>query len=480
MKPESRWELKHIFIIISIVFGVFLALINSSMVNVALNTIMKYFNINVDVVTWIVTAYALAYAVMLPVYGKLGDIYGHKRLYLVGITVFILGSALCGFSRNFGLLVTARIIQAFGAAGISPMSIAIISHNFPSNTKGKALGLWGAAIGAGAAVGPTLGGFLIELGGWHWIFFVNIPVGIIALISAFYSLPASDITTKKEKFDFPGVILLAASIIMLLFTFTKGSKAGWLNTITLFCLGTFLTSLLLFLKLETSIKNPFINLDMFKDPMFTAPTVVGFIQMFTIVSVNIITPLYLQRVLHFSPAATGTIILTQPLFTMFMAPVAGKLTDLYSPRIPLFLGTSFLFLANFLLSFISTNTHIHYIIIFISILGMGMGFCSSPLAAAVTGSVSQMETASATGVFNMIRFIGAVMGSNFIGILIDKRINHYVLQKHPFPETATYGDLYLLIALFNLLAIIGAHYTRPLRKKESLKSETTFRKDFYR
>jgi EmrB/QacA subfamily drug resistance transporter len=428
------------------------------MVNVALNSIMEDLNIDVDKITWIITIYLLTYTVIMPIYGKLGDMFGHRKVYLFGLSLFVTGSILCSVSRSFPLLLFSRFIQASGAASINPMSLAIITHVFPADRRGQAMGFWGAAIGAGSALGPSLGGFLIDLGGWNTIFIANIPIGLIALISAYMTLPKVNTQRVMERIDISGAGLMISSITSLLLALTYGENLGWtsLTVISLFSI-SFITGMF-FIYRETRVTSPLVDLTLILNKTFSSTTLVSFIQMITMISSSILMPLYLQRVSGLSPSITGTIILFQPLITMLSAPFAGKLVDKFGSRLPVVIGILAIVLSMFFLSMISKDTSYMYIITFTGLLGLGNGFCSSPLAAAIVGSVTPNRIGSASGLFNMLRFLGSVFGSTLTGILLKSRIDLFLAANHPQPEAAAICQLYFLLALINLIALFSSRF----------------------
>lgn len=456
---EELEELKSPNLILgTLLLGVVLSLLNSSMVNVALNSIMEDLNIDVDKITWIITIYLLTYTVIMPVYGKLGDMFGHREMYLLGLSLFVLGSILCSVSRNFHFLLFSRFVQASGAASINPMSLAIITHVFPRDKRGQAMGFWGAAIGAGSAIGPSLGGFLIDLGSWNTIFIANIPIGLIALISAYMTLPKVSTQRVMERIDISGAGLMISSITSLLLALTYGENLGWtsLMVISLFSI-SFITGMF-FIYRETRITNPLVDLTLILNKTFSSSTLVSFIQMITLISSSILMPLYLQRVSGFSPSITGIIILFQPLITMLSAPFAGKMVDKFGSRTPVIIGVLAIISSMFFLSMISKDTSYMYIITFTGLLGLGNGFCSSPLAAAIVGSVTPNRIGSASGLFNMLRFLGSVFGSTLTGILLKSRIDLFLAANHPQPEAAAICQLYFLLALINLIALFSSRF----------------------
>ncbi|QSQ09402.1 Multidrug resistance protein Stp [Koleobacter methoxysyntrophicus] len=450
----------------TLLLGVVLSLLNSSMVNVALNSIMEDLNIDVDKITWIITIYLLTYTVIMPIYGKLGDMFGHRKVYLFGLSLFVTGSILCSISRSFPLLLFSRFIQASGAASINPMSLAIITHVFPADRRGQAMGFWGAAIGAGSALGPSLGGFLIDLGGWNTIFIANVPIGLIALISAYMTLPKVKPQRVFERIDILGAGLMILSITSLLLGLTYGESIGWTSLTVLFLFSVSLIAVIFFIYRETRISTPLVDLTLMLNRTFSSTVLVSFIQMSTMISSSILMPLYLQRVSGFTPSITGMIILFQPFITMLSAPFAGKLVDKFGSRLPVIIGILAIIFSMFFLSMIGGDTSYVYIITFTGLFGLGNGFCSSPLAAAIVGSVKSDRVGSASGLFNMLRFLGSVFGSTLTGIILKSRADLFSAAAHPHPEAAAIRQLYLLLALINLIALFSSRFIGIEKRRE--------------
>ena len=339
-------------VLLALLSSVILSQLNSSMASMALNTIMDSLNIDVDKVTWVVTIYLLGCTVFMPIYGRLGDMFGHKRMFIIGNGLYAIGSILGFFSRNFFTLVLARLIQSSGSAAFTPMSFAIIANTFPDDRKGQAVGFWGASIGIGSAIGPTLGGVLIDFGGWNAIFLPSAILGPVILIAAVHLLPKVKISADREALDIFGAVFLTISLTGLLLFLTLGKNVGWLNYSMILLLVMHVLALIVFVIWEKRVQNPLVDLDLIFDKNFSSVVLGGFIQMFTQMSSFVLLPLYLLRIAGFSTTIAGVVIFFQSAVTTISSPFAGRMVDNYGIRRPVGIGIISIIIATLGLSMI--------------------------------------------------------------------------------------------------------------------------------
>ena len=452
-------------ILCALLSSVVLSQINSGMVNVALNTIMESLNTDVDKVTWVVTIYLLGYTVFMPIYGRLGDMFGHRQMFLVGVSLFAAGSLLCYLSNSFGFLIFSRLVQASGSASFTPMSLAIIANTFPDEKKGQAVGFWGASIGVGAAIGPTIGGFLIALGGWNTIFLVGVFAGLTVLFFAFNIIPKANIPPLENGLDVLGAVFLTVSLTALLLFLTLGKNIGWLNYPMVLFLVIHIAALVIFIYWEQRVLSPLVDLSLIVDRVFLSIVMVSFIQMFTQISSSILLPLYLLRIAGINPTTAGFIILFQPAVTSISSPFAGKMVDKYGTRYPVSIGLVSVIVSMLALSIIGEGTSIFYIAAVTSLFGFGCGFCASPLATASTSSTPNEKVGSAIGLYNMFRYLGSVFGSTITGVILKTRTDRYLAIGHHQPEAKAVANIYLLLAIVNVFAFL---LSRSFDKKREL------------
>ena len=292
--PNLRW-----FILANVVLGGFMSTLDSSIVNVALPTISTNFKVGLSTIQWLVTAYLLAISSLLPVFGRLSDLWGRKRIYSTGFLMFTLGSILCGLAANIWFLVGMRVLQAVGAAMLMSNGQAIIVSIFPFEERGRALGLSGTVIALGALAGPALGGFLVSWAGWRSIFYVNVPIGIIAYLASQITLPA-DTEKKLVTFDYKGSTLFTLGLIGMLYAINNGHDFGWISWGILVPLTLGIVLLGVFFYIELRIEDPLIDFSIYRNRPFMIGNLSAFLNFVANFANTILMPFYLQRVMNYS------------------------------------------------------------------------------------------------------------------------------------------------------------------------------------
>lgn len=389
--------------------GTFMATLDSSIVNVALPEITAKLGADISVTQWVVTAYLLVISSLLPVFGRAGDMYGQRRIYTTGVSVFTMASILCGYSASIWMLVTSRILQAIGASMMMANGPAIIVLTFKPQERGRAIGTMGTVVAMGAVVGPALGGLLVGSFGWGSIFFVNIPVGIACFIAGRIILPKG--VHKDETFDFAGSFLFAAGICLLLLAMNHGGSWGWTSPATLTSLTAGIISAAAFVMIETRIKHPMLDLSMFRIWPFTAGNLTGLFS-FIAMSCNVILlPFYLTTVHHLTPSQIGLIITPFPLAMGLVAPVSGHLSDRISRVKLTTAGLGIVTVALFFISRFNAETGIASVACMQAMMGVGNGLFQSPNNNSVISSVPREKTGVAGGIGALMRNIGMVTGT---------------------------------------------------------------------
>lgn len=408
---SKKWQ-----VLISVSFGVFLATIDSSIVNISLPTLEKDLNTSFASVQWVVLAYLLTITVLLLGIGRLADIVGKKPLYLAGFVVFTLGSLLCGFSQRVEWLITFRVLQAFGAAFLMALGPALLAEGFPPAERGRALGISGLAVSLGIILGPTLGGIILANLGWHWIFFVNIPVGMVAIPIAIHSLPSSSRKTG-ERFDFLGAIFLLFALSALLFGLTYSQDNGFLSTLSLVLFAAFLIFLWLFIRIEKSVPQPVVDLSLFKNRLFSVNLITGAMTFVASAGTVFLIPFYLQNVLGYDPEFAGILMAVFPIMLGIAGPLSGWLSDKFGFRLLTVIGLATLTLSYFNLSNLSIQTTwINFILLYLPI-GLGMGLFQSPNNSAILGTATVERLGVVSGLLAITRTLGQTSGIAIIGSL---------------------------------------------------------------
>jgi EmrB/QacA subfamily drug resistance transporter len=402
--------------------GFFMILVDSTIVAVANPTIMAALDIGYDTVIWVTSAYLLAYAVPLLVAGRLGDRFGPKNLYLIGLAVFTVASLWCGLAGSVEILITARMVQGVGAALLTPQTLSMITRIFPPERRGMAMSVWGATAGVATLIGPLAGGVLVDWLGWEWIFFVNVPVGVVGLGLAFLLIP--DLPTHPHRFDPIGVGSSGAGLFLIVFALQEGQSSGWapwIWAVLVAGLG-FLAVFVCWQAVNT--REPLIPLGIFRDRDFSLSNlgvaVIGFVATAMVLPVMF----YAQAVCQLSPTRSAVLTAPTAIATGLLAPVVGRIVDRAHPRAVIGFGFSVLAIALTWLSIeMTATTPIWRLVLPFTAIGVGMAFVWSPLAATATRNLPPRLAGAGSGVYNATRQVGAVLGSASMAAFMTSRIS---------------------------------------------------------
>jgi EmrB/QacA subfamily drug resistance transporter len=415
--------------------GFFMILVDTTIVTVATPAIISDLHADVNSVVWVTSAYLLAYAVPVLITGRLGDRFGPKNLYLVGLTVFTVASLWCGLTNSIEMLIAARVLQGLGASMLTPQTMAVITRIFPADRRGQAMALWGATAGVATLVGPILGGILVDALGWEWIFFINIPVGLVGFVLAVRLVPS--LPTHTHRFDWLGVALSGAGMFFLVFGIQQGHKYhwnGWVMTSILAGVALFVAFVVWQSKNRAE---PLVPLTLFTDRNFSVSNFAISTMSFTATAMGFPTMLYAQLVRGYSPLSSALLFVPMAVVSIVMAPIVGRFTDKVHPRTLCGLGFAITAFAIFLISRTLTPTGaVWHILVAMALLGLGMAGIWAPLAATATRNLPMQLAGAGSGVYNATRQVGAVLGSAAIAVLIDSRIAAHGLSGGAEPEGA--------------------------------------------
>jgi EmrB/QacA subfamily drug resistance transporter len=415
--------------------GFFMILVDTTIVTVATPAIISDLHADVNSVVWVTSAYLLAYAVPVLITGRLGDRFGPKRLYLIGLTVFTLASLWCGLTTSIEMLIVARVFQGFGAAMLTPQTMAVITRIFPSDRRGQAMALWGATAGVATLVGPILGGILVDAFGWEWIFFINVPVGVIGFFLAVRLVPT--LPTHTHKFDWLGVALSGAGMFFLVFGIQQGHKYHWNGWV----ITSIVAGLVLFaafvLWMARNRNEPLVPLSLFDDRNFSISNFAISTMSFTATAMGFPIMLYAQLVRGYSPLQSALLFVPMAVMSIILAPIVGRFTDKVHPRLLTGVGFAITAFAVYLISLTLTpDGAVWHILVAMALLGIGMAGIWAPLAATATRNLPMQLAGAGSGVYNATRQVGAVLGSAAIAVLIDSRIAAHGLTGGAEPEGA--------------------------------------------
>jgi EmrB/QacA subfamily drug resistance transporter len=404
-----------------------------SIVNVAMPTLKNTFGVSMAVIEWIAMAYMLTLTIFLPLFGRLADIYGRSKLYSIGFVVFSVGSLLCGMSGTAVFMIISRVIQAVGAGLLQANSVALITHAFPAKERGKAIGIQGAVQAIAMSVGPFVGGILIATVGWRAIFYVNIPIGILGTLAALFILPPNQKMAKKEKVDYLGAAFFASGLAFIVLAFNEGVKLGWgSNTIMMYFLSG-IVLMTLFIITELRVEYPLIDLKLFRNATFLLGNLTGMLSYYVLFAVMFMMPFYLEKVLGYGVALTGSLLTPIPLAMALVAPFSGHISDKYGPRIMTTSGMLISALACFSLMFMGVSAQLPMLVAVLILLGVGMGLFTPPNNSAIMGSAPKEKLGVAGGVLNMMRSLGLILGVDISGVIFTT-LEHRYLSDNGYPN----------------------------------------------
>jgi DHA2 family multidrug resistance protein len=419
--PGYKWTVLPV-----VMAGAFVSTLNASVINVSLPSIMADFGINLDDAEWISIAYMLAFATLMPLTVWLRARMGYKNIFVCALAVFTAGSLLCGFSWNITSMITGRVIQALGGGAMSPTAMAMIGEVFPAKDRGKATGIYGAGIMLGPAIGPTLGGYLTDYFGWRSVFFINIPVGVIAVLAAMELLindkPKS---AGKSPFDFWGFGFLTAFMVAALYGFSRGQKDGWISP---FIVGCFILAALCFIGfilVDTYIENPIIDVSLFKIPVFSSAIAVTLVRSIGQYGVSFLIPVFVQQRVGYSALQSGLLMLPASIIMAIAFPLIGFISDRVGPKILSFAGVTIMASSIYIFKDVSENTSAWGFIYPMMIIYIGMSMLTTPILTTLMNVVPVKKIGVASSMNSIIMQAGASVGiALFTTILADRSIFH--------------------------------------------------------
>ena len=426
---ERKWR-----VLIVVCVAIFMLLLDITVVNVALPDIEKELNTSFTELQWVVDAYALLLATTMLNAGTLGDLLGRKKVFVTGVGVFTLGSALCGAATSPLFLILSRGLQGIGGAIMFAVSLAIISQEFHGRERGTAFGIWGATVGAAVAIGPLVGGALTTWLGWRWIFFVNLPIGVAAVAGGIRELHESR-DEEHGGFDLPGLLTLTGGLFALVLGLLRGSDWGWSGgrVVGLFAAAAVL--LVLFWLVEVRQESPMFDFSLFRVPTFTGAQIAAFAISAGMFSQFLYLTLYLQNVLGYSPIATGVRFLPLSVLSFFVAPVAGRLSARMPVRVLLGVGLALTGVALLLMWGITAGSGWTTLLAGFLVGGVGVGMVNAPLASTAVSVVEPRRAGMASGINNTFRQVGIATGIAALGAIFQNRIHAEIAAKTSGPTS---------------------------------------------
>jgi len=415
-------------VLLVVSLGFFMTLLDLTIVNIAIPDMITNLHASLDDILWVINAYALVLAVLVITAGRLGDLIGPRIMFAGGVAVFTLASAACGAAPSPGWLIGFRAVQGLGAAMLMPQTLTIITNTFPADRRGAAFGVWGAVAGVATIAGPTLGGLLVTAFDWRWIFYVNVPFGVIALVLTFLIIPDMR-PGRRHRIDVPGVLLASAGLLAICYGLVEGQKYNW-GTITSFIsiplvLGAGVVLLLAFLLLQrvTQDKEPLVPFALFRDRNYAVVNWVSGTLAVGMMGIFLPFTIYLQSVLGFTALRAGLALAPASVVSMFLAPVAGRLTDKIGGKYILMSGLTLFAAGMGWAAAVATTTSAWYVFLApLIVAGAGMGCIFAPMVTVAMRNIDPRMAGAASGVLNTVRQVGLVIGTAAVGALLQNRL----------------------------------------------------------
>ena len=421
-RPVNPWGA-----LAALCIGFFMILLDATIVSIAIPAMLRGLNASLNAVVWVTSVYLLTYAVPMLFTSRLGDRFGPKRVFMAGLVLFTAASLWCGLAGDVGTLITARGVQGIGAALMTPQTLAFISFLFPPARRGAAMGVWGGIAGLATVAGPLLGGVLVDSFGWQWIFYVNVPIGVVAVVMTVVLVPDWR-PGAAHSFDVPGILLSGLGLLLVVFGLQNGQQYNWGEVwggVTVFeLIGAGVVLLVVFgFWQRFNRREPLLPLRVFGNRNFSGGVLASITVGFTMTGMFFPIVIYLQTVLGLTPLHAGLLTAPMSLVSGVVAPFSGRLSDKVSAKFLLMFGLVALAAGLAWISLqVTPSTAPLALIPALLLCGLGIGFIFSPMSTITMGSVPRELTGSASGIYNTARQVGGVLGSAAVGVLLQARI----------------------------------------------------------
>ena len=422
-------------------FALFMIMLDNTVVNVALPSIQRGLHATTSALEWTVNAYTLTFAVLLVTGGRLGDIFGRRRMFLFGVTVFGAASFLIALSQSDTWLIAFRAVQGIGSGFMMPATLSIITNAFDAHERGRAIGTWAGVSAMALAIGPVVGGFLVEDVSWQSIFLLNVPVAALAVAVTLVAVRESRDETAIREIDVPGVAALTVGLAALVLALVKSNTWGWGSPKVIGLFAIALVGLIAFVLIEPRRRAPMIDFMFFRSRTYFGANVVAFIVSFVMFATFFSLALYMQDILHFSPLQTGIRFLPTTICVMFAGPLSGRLADRIGPRPLMAAGLVSVAASMFWMTGITTHSSYGYLAVSFVLQGLGIGFVMSPMSTAAMNAVDRTKAGVASGVLSMTRMVGSTFGVAALGAIIANVGRSQLATRLPEVGSAQRGKL---------------------------------------
>jgi EmrB/QacA subfamily drug resistance transporter len=448
----------------AVAFALFMIMIDNTVVNVALPAIQDSLGADISQLEWVVNAYALTFAVLMLTGGKLADLLGRRRIFLIGLAVFTGTSLACGLAGSASELIAWRALQGMGAALMMPATLAIISAAFPPRQRGLAIGIWAGISAMALAIGPLVGGLLTEHIDWSWIFFINIPVGLVGLFVGWIVISESRDTSREQSLDLPGLVVSAGALFALTFGLIEANAYGWTSPMILGLFAAAAIGFVLFVWIESRRRAPMLDLSLFRNRTFAGANIVALLVTLAMFGVFFFMSLFVQQVLGYSPVEAGAIFLPMTVLIIVIAPPAGKLSDKVGSRWLMAGGLTLLGISLLLFSRLGVDSGFWNLFPPLVIGGVGMASVMTPMSAAAMGSVPVAKAGVASGVLNTFRQVGGALGIAVMGAILTSRQTD-ALAAGASPSEAFVDGFQTALLVGAVIAFLGAFTAAALVRR---------------
>lgn len=454
--------------------SLFMGTIDGTIVNVALPTLTTELQTDFTTIQWVVLSFLLGLTVLMLSMGRLGDMIGKKSVFVSGLVIFVLGSVLCGLAPSVYWLIGFRFIQAAGAAMMLALGVAIVAETWPIRERGKAIGISGGIISLGIAAGPALGGIILQSLNWRWIFFVNLPIGVVALALVLLYVPPLKPAKQAESFDFAGALLIGGALLAFALAMSVAQDLGFTALPVLALLAAFAIGLIGFVLVETRIAHPMVDLALFRNPDFSSNLFSGFLTFVAIAGVVLLLPFYLQLVLGLQQQQVGLLMGVVPLILVVIGPVSGSLSDRVGTRRVGLVGLVILCLGYLALTGLQLDsTALRFVLLLLPV-GLGMAIFQSPNNTAIMSAAPRQRLGIASGMLSMTRTLGQVTGIALLGAFFANRLQVHAgaaVDVNEAPSAAfvqALQDQFLLAAILILIALAVAFWRWRIERRTVL------------
>lgn len=440
-------------VLLTVIIGTFLGRLDQTIVNLALPKIIDDFHITVSSAGWIATAYILANAIFVPIWGKLGDTIGRKKVYILGFAMFIAGSVLAGFAWNLPSMIVFRVIQAIAGSADYPTAMAILSVTYTTDKeRSQALGIWSSAFAASAVLGPLIGGPLIDSFSWRAVFLINLPVGVVGTYMAMKYIEESVSSKGTHAFDILGATVLGAAISAMVLVLDKGAEWGWSSAGSIACYAAVVLGGAWFVRIEKRHPEPIVDLRFFRIRVFTETLANNFIIFMGMMGSIFLVPIFAQTFLGYDATQSGLLFVPMAVALMFGAPIGGRLTDKVQPKYVIAASTLVAAFGLYLFTGVDARSSATDIMLPLAIMAFGMGFGMAQRTNIVAAAVPKEDIGTASSILALVRNVSGAFGVAIFGTLLTASINSNVLRINQFSSfhgttAAEYAEYVGLIAL---------------------------------